>query len=839
MKSQRTIFFPGVILILFGVVPALSAGSEGPNSLWAYRAAYWDGRYPSGWAGGGEAVRDTLEYAGYEILDANRLKVWMDARITDGLPSVVVFCRDIVPDTVAESMSFRCTLRRYLDAGGKIVWYADIPLYYQGHADGTRTAWGADGAINILGFNAAEGPWNSQTEVTFTADGRRWGLTQTWQSVRPTSGDGLRVLARDADGNAAAWVKHYLSDDTYRGFVRISDKPGEPNLDDLRRVAEYPHVPEPIAWDNQAESEDDIVGVFYYPWYENPNTSGRWRHWDGSGYSPPATWAACYLPNYPDSAWNPSVQLYDSKDTQVLRWQDRAMARAGVDIAVASWWGIGGYEDAGLAKAIRTCKSVQWCIYYEMEAYGDPAVQKIHDDIKYVLDSYGPTRNYARIDGKWLVLVYGAGGDETANRWRQAKALLAAHGYGVYLNGDKANGRDPWDAVHSYHPVVYQGYTHALPDVDDSAWIAPGFYGIADESPRLERSLSKFASAWNNIIANRNRCRFILVETWNEWHEGTSIEPGREIITDPRAFMPKPDGDYGYMFIDTIGPAAVNDLHWTSPGHRAVVPVRLEVEEMIWDDDRKVLVQSPTECRITEPDTRIGSSILVPTSGDAVVTVRARAVIQKAGRLSNSPELMLYLDDIEIQRWIVGPASYEDHSTTTPVPKGIHKLELAMAEEPVGTDWGIVVDFVDVNVVQTDKPSEEGFEAGNFGVFDWVTYGDAHWTAASTTSNSGSWSAQAGSINDSETATLELTLDCVAGEISFYCKVSCELGCDYLRFYIDGNKQDAWSGEEDWKQISFPVTAGRRTFRWEYSKDGSASSGADTAWIDDIAFPVK
>jgi len=346
------------------------------------RAAYWDGRYPSAWAGGGEAVRDTLEFAGYKILDADQLKIWMNARIGDGTPSVVVFCQDIAPDTVVESMSSTCTLRRYLNVGGKIVWYADIPMYYQGHSDGTRTDYGVDGSMWILGFNAADAPWDSEQETIFTVDGVRWGLTETWQSVRPTSGYGLRVLAKDASGYAAAWVKHYVPGDSYRGFVRLFDQPGEPNLNDLRRVAEYPHVPEPIAWDNQAESEDDIVGVFLYPWYENPNTSGRWRHWNGSGYSPPTTWAACYLPNYPDSRWNPSVQLYDSKDTEVLRWQDRAMARTGVDIAIASWWGIGGYEDAGLAKAIRTCKSVQWCIYYEMEAYGDPTAQKIYDDIK-------------------------------------------------------------------------------------------------------------------------------------------------------------------------------------------------------------------------------------------------------------------------------------------------------------------------------------------------------------------------------------------------------------------------------------------------------------------------
>jgi len=86
------------------------------------RAAYWDGQYPSAWGGGGEAIRDGLEAAGYTVLDADELKTWMDGHIADKALSVVVFCRDVGPDTVAETMSDTCTLRRYLDAGGKIVW---------------------------------------------------------------------------------------------------------------------------------------------------------------------------------------------------------------------------------------------------------------------------------------------------------------------------------------------------------------------------------------------------------------------------------------------------------------------------------------------------------------------------------------------------------------------------------------------------------------------------------------------------------------------------------------------------------------------------------------------
>jgi hypothetical protein len=59
-----------------------------------------------------------------------------------------------------------------------------------------------------------------------------------------------------------------------------------------------------------------------------------------------------------------------------------------------------------------------------------------------------------------------------------------------------------------------------------------------------------------------------------------------------------------------------------------------------------------------------------------------------------------------------------------------------------------------------------------------------------------------------------------------------------LKFKIDGVEKGAWSGEEDWSEVSFPVDEGTRTFEWTYSKDGSDSEGDDTVWIDDIVFPI-
>ncbi len=133
----------------------------------------------------------------------------------------------------------------------------------------------------------------------------------------------------------------------------------------------------------------------------------------------------------------------------------------------------------------------------------------------------------------------------------------------------------------------------------------------------------------------------------------------------------------------------------------------------------------------------------------------------------------------------------------------------------------------------------ESFETGDFSSFDWRFSGDANWTITSGEKNSGAYSAKAGLISDDESSTLRVTLDCVSGEISFYCKVSSESNYDCLNFYIDGAEQDEWSGEQDWFEVSYPITAGRKTFEWTYSKDSSSSEGDDSAWIDDIAFPVS
>ncbi len=231
--------------LIYLLLATLLLGSATVQAQSPYdRVAYWDSAYGSAWAGAGTAVRDGLEAAGYRVVDAEELKQWMDDRIADGKLSVAVMCRDAAPDTVAESMDANCTIRRYLDAGGKVVWYSDIPFYYQGSTGG-NTTWGDAGSQNVLGMAGSSAPRDTYDEVTITAEGIAWGLTETWESRRPTlpdAWDNLTILAVDDAGNAAGWVAHYLPGDTFRGFVRIHDHgdgDGPFSLDNIIAVAEY------------------------------------------------------------------------------------------------------------------------------------------------------------------------------------------------------------------------------------------------------------------------------------------------------------------------------------------------------------------------------------------------------------------------------------------------------------------------------------------------------------------------------------------------------------------------------------------------------------------------
>ena len=132
----------------------------------------------------------------------------------------------------------------------------------------------------------------------------------------------------------------------------------------------------------------------------------------------------------------------------------------------------------------------------------------------------------------------------------------------------------------------------------------------------------------------------------------------------------------------------------------------------------------------------------------------------------------------------------------------------------------------------------EGFETGDFSMYNWMFSGAANWYIVNDEVNSGTYSARSGAISHNQQSDLILTTEVLAdGMVSFYRKVSSENDWDKLYFYIDNQEKGNWSGEAGWGMEAYPVTAGTHTFKWSYSKDYSQSNGSDCAWVDDIQFP--
>ncbi|MFT5126598.1 MAG: hypothetical protein ACI8W8_000193 [Rhodothermales bacterium] len=129
----------------------------------------------------------------------------------------------------------------------------------------------------------------------------------------------------------------------------------------------------------------------------------------------------------------------------------------------------------------------------------------------------------------------------------------------------------------------------------------------------------------------------------------------------------------------------------------------------------------------------------------------------------------------------------------------------------------------------------DDFETGDFSSQPWLHDANNPWQVLTLEGNQVAASATIPNLTDS---ALILARNTGAGELSFRVKISSEVDYDYLVFYIDDLEVGAWSGEQDWQTVSFPVDAGQHRFEWRYEKDDFVLEGQDRAWIDDIDIPT-
>jgi len=207
----------------------------------AHLAVFWDEELQDfAFYDSHDVAKAYFEQNGYGVLDAVALGEFMQNRVADGEASVVVFAMDHVPGSVASGTADTVLFRRYLEAGGKVVWLGLPPMLLARDPDsGQPTAMSRDTSSSLIGVDFGAVNFDSYG-ATATDLGSEWGAPTWWVSSYSVDlSNGIDVLGLDENGRAAAWVRKY-GGPPGTGFVYISaQRHTIENLAGIKAMAEY------------------------------------------------------------------------------------------------------------------------------------------------------------------------------------------------------------------------------------------------------------------------------------------------------------------------------------------------------------------------------------------------------------------------------------------------------------------------------------------------------------------------------------------------------------------------------------------------------------------------
>ena len=305
------------------------------------------------------------------------------------------------------------------------------------------------------------------------------------------------------------------------------------------------------------------VYVHYFPWFETPATSGtgNWgSHWTMANENP-----NIILSNgrrQIASYFYPMIGPYDSDDRDVIDYHLLLMKYSGIDGVIIDWYGVQNVDDYPLNK--RNTDSIfsrvpgvglQFGICYEDNTLAqDKAVANIDtltaakQDLLYLQSAYFGSSSYIKIGGAPLLLCFGPQAMRTPSDWQQAFAALNTKPTFLPLEyddasaGSSANGEFAWvDATNLTNLQSF--YQNRAPSL--STWFAGAYPGFQDFYMPGGWGSTLFLIAYNNTstlqstmsLAQSSNAKYLQLITWNDYGEGTMIEPTL---------------DYQFSFLQTI-----------------------------------------------------------------------------------------------------------------------------------------------------------------------------------------------------------------------------------------------------------------------------------------------
>lgn len=302
------------------------------------------------------------------------------------------------------------------------------------------------------------------------------------------------------------------------------------------------------------------VLAFYYTWYGTPEQFGRWSHWENRDVANHQIGSSTHFPR---------LGAYDSLDPRVIAQHLDWAKAAGLTGLICTWWAQGDIHDQALPLVLDAAaeRGLEVSIYLETTTRTQRTkVQSAVSDLTYVLTRYGRHKAFLKVDGKPVIFVYGRvmGEVPTADWQPILEVVQDIAGDAVYLaDGYRDSFAYLFDGLHTYNIAgalrnagveqVREYGAKAFPSAVAMArrrhriscvTIIPGYDDTKIRKPGLAAPRNDgqtYRINWEQAIAADPD--WILITSFNEWHEGSEIEPsyedGRKYLDITAEYAPK------------------------------------------------------------------------------------------------------------------------------------------------------------------------------------------------------------------------------------------------------------------------------------------------------------
>lgn len=261
------------------------------------------------------------------------------------------------------------------------------------------------------------------------------------------------------------------------------------------------------------------------------------------------------------SVYSPVIGPYDSLDEDVIEYHILTAKAAGIEGFLVDWYGPNNSINEALKKLFDIAEKHDFEIgvcyeekitfpIYQYPKDRQEAVSLAIENFQYVIDTYGSHKNYLTYNGSPVVLMFLSGGIWegfgqkvfNADELNQIIEYLNKHGWifiRQHLNKGVKNLKAgfAWVSDEAYNEWFYrsardfknQGLLDLVMGAVNPGFDDTGVWGWGG-GPRItpRRSGKLYKEYWERIYNNKNHINMVQIVTWNDFEEGTVIEPTYE-----------------------------------------------------------------------------------------------------------------------------------------------------------------------------------------------------------------------------------------------------------------------------------------------------------------------